>query len=733
MNSDDAVQENPSEEIKQRKLPVNVRLLSEIVIELNISRKNVELYPPDHPIIRESIDRALEYLKRLLKSRSSVTLGIAKNLLVVDEFTFDKKNPVFQDFALSLYGKGIAAIIFYSGLDVKDLIILHELIVMREGPIGEALVQMAEMKNLRHIKLSPIDLSVFEFKEGEFRLGVLESKILEDYVFGLLEGRLADKDAEDLVHKVPPEEIASLINKQMPEDAPGEACDKVIAAYLREKSKQVISREIFERFLVFLENLRTELKSQFLSRALSHHFSEDEFESVLAKLKEEDLRKLIEIFEISSVTIPMSLKNLLDKFSDTTEKVEFFFDMTAKGKAFVDDIEIDRGIVKLLEEDHFHTFVSEKYQKELELMVQGVEAEERQLTATLKQNSGERVLDWSLSEVILELLNSGSINNKDYLKLVTKLSGLVDSFLETGRFQELCDIYNTIYSYSLSGRFKIEASGMIEYFFRSEQFISRLITAFKFLGRYNTEAAIRLAKVLKLYIISPMLDAFSEEVNPSIRKFLLYLLGNMGVDVAHEAVKRLNDKRPDNVISMIALVRECGDKDDVTHIRHFAKDKNKKIRTEAIKTLLHFGDREGLSYLKISLRGDDPEIKEQAILFAGSYKVKDAVPYLIEIIEKKDILGYESYSKINAIKALAKIGDPQAIEPLKSLYKAKSLFFRKVQNDLKLEIFKNLKYYPDCSIKPLLELGIQSKDMEIISISKSLLKAIRSREDKEYE
>jgi hypothetical protein len=407
--------------------------------------------------------------------------------------------------------------------------------------------------------------------------------------------------------------------------------------------------------------------------------------------------------------------------------------MITKGKAFVDDIEIDKGIIKLLEEDHFDTFVSEEYQKELEMMIKGVEAEESQLTEILRQDSGERMVDKALSEVILELLGSDAINSEDYLKLVTELSELVDGFLETGRFQELCDIYNTIYSYSLSGRFKVEASGMVEYFFRSEKFISRLIGAFKFLGKYNTEDAVRLAKVLRLYIISPLLDAFTEEANPNIRKFLIYLLSNMGVDVAHEAVKRLNDKRLDNVISMIALIRECGGKEYVKHIRPFAKDKNKRISMEAIKTLLNFADREGFSYLKLYLRNDDPDQREQAMLLSGTYKVKEAVPYLVEIIEKKDIFGTESYSKIPVIKALAQIGDPQAIEPLKRLYKSRGIFYSSARNELKLEIFKSLKHYPAYAIKPLLELGIQSKDTEIRSISTRLLKAIYSREDIEDE
>lgn len=716
------------DETKQEKLPIDARLLSIAVIELNISRKNVELYPPDHPIIKESIDRALENLKKLLKTRSTVTLGIAKNMLVVDDYTLDKKNPVFQDFALSLYSKGLAAITFYSGLDFKDLVILHEIIIMSECPIGGALVELAELKGIRHIKLSPIDFSVFEFKEGELRLGVLESKILEDYVYGLLEGRLTDNDAEDLVHKVPPEQIASSINTQMQDDAPGQAYDKVISAYLKRKSKSKLNKETFKRFIVFLENLRKELKEQFLSRSLSHHFSEDEFDRLITELTVEDLKRLIEVFEMTSVTIPVSLRNLLDKLSGTTPKGEFVFDMTVRGKAFVDDIEIDKGLVKLLEEDHFNTFVSEEYQKELAVMVKGVESEESEITAILKQDSGEREMDKALSEVILELLESDSISNEDYLKLVTRLSELVDGFLEAGRFQELCDIYNTIYSYSLSGKFKTTASGMVEYFFRSEQFIERLIKAFRFLGKYETEGALRLAKVLRSYIIGPLLNAFSEEANPNIRKFLIYLLSNMGVDVAREAVKRLNDKRLENLISMIALIRECGGKDYVQAVRPFAKDTNKRVRTEAINALLQFGDRDGLPYLKVSLRSDDPDIKEQAIVLSGTYKVKDAVPYLIEIIEKKDIFGSKSYSKIPAIRALAQIGDSQAIAPLMRLYKTKVLFFSGAKNELKREIFKTLKYYPAYAIKPLLELGIHSKDSEIKTISKRILKEMYYRD-----
>jgi hypothetical protein len=42
---------------------------------------------------------------------------------------------------------------------------------------------------------------------------------------------------------------------------------------------------------------------------------------------------------------------------------------------------------------------------------------------------------------MLELLESDLPDSEDYLTFLTRLSGLANAFLETGRFQELCDVY----------------------------------------------------------------------------------------------------------------------------------------------------------------------------------------------------------------------------------------------------------------------------------------------------
>ncbi|MEK6743269.1 MAG: hypothetical protein AABZ15_06655, partial [Nitrospirota bacterium] len=79
----------------EREVPLDTRLLSDAVIELNISRKNVGIYPPGHIQITKSIDRAYEVLIKLFEIRQEMTLGVAKDTLFVGQDYLDQRNPVY--------------------------------------------------------------------------------------------------------------------------------------------------------------------------------------------------------------------------------------------------------------------------------------------------------------------------------------------------------------------------------------------------------------------------------------------------------------------------------------------------------------------------------------------------------------------------------------------------------------------------------------------------------------
>lgn len=710
------------EEKKREKLPIDAKLLSDAVIELNISRRSVGLYPREHPIARESIEKAFEFLRKLFDLRTSITIGIAKDTLVIDEYTLDRKNPVFKEFALSVHSKGIAAITFYSGLEREELFGLHELITAKNIPTGKALAELAQKNGLKHIVLTPLDISKFGFMEDALRQDGAETKIWEDYIYGLLEGRLADSDAEGVLLNVAPEDIADLVNDQMSEDTPEVTYDRVITTYLRKKEDSGINRELFTRFISMVQNLSPKIKQQFLKRAFSGtSLDAGEAERLFGELTQDDIEKVMTVFSEHSSLIPDSLRNLIDKLNKA-KKGEGFFDLIVNKKGLVDDVEIDERIMGLFSEDHFKTFVAAEYQAELERMLRGFEGRKSPVFEQVRKECKDEILDRAASEVMLELLESDTTGRDDYLALLAKLAELVRDFLETGRFLEISDIYNTLYSHALAGKYREEAAGMLDFFFYSRESIAKMIDAFKLWGRLEREGVVRLAGALKRHLADSLFDALAEEKDPSIRKFLLSVLTGFRTDILPEAVRRLNDERWYVVRNMICLIRECGGVKYVNQVKPFAKHGDKRISVEAVKTLLHFNVPGVFPYVRLYLQSRDLELRDQVVRLIGMYRVKEAVPYLLEILEKKGLFGTEWYYKISVVEALGDIGDPRALDTLARLYRSKTMLYKSAMEELKIEIFKSLSNYPPAAVKSLLEQGLTSKEKEIKAISEKLLK-----------
>ena len=192
--------------------------------------------------------------------------------------------------------------------------------------------------------------------------------------------------------------------------------------------------------------------------------------------------------------------------------------------------------------------------------------------------------------------------------------------------------------------------------------------------------------------------------------------------VVPDAVKRLDDKRWYVVRNMLYLVRECEGRTFIKRIRQFMKHPEQRVVLEALKTLLYFRTPDSISYIRFYLQGKDPEFREQAARLAGTYKIKEVVPCMVELLAEKDMFGTKSNYKICLIHALREIGDPGVLGALHQIYQSNALLNRTDLEKLKIEIFKSLHGYTFAEIRPLLQLGMQSKVREIKAISEKLLR-----------
>ena len=66
-------------------LNLDTKVLSEFIYALNIARRQILSYPPGHPIINAAAEKLLGLLPRMFEFRSDITIGIARDTLLVGD------------------------------------------------------------------------------------------------------------------------------------------------------------------------------------------------------------------------------------------------------------------------------------------------------------------------------------------------------------------------------------------------------------------------------------------------------------------------------------------------------------------------------------------------------------------------------------------------------------------------------------------------------------------------
>ena len=695
------------------KIPLDAQILSDAIIELNISRRNVTVYPRGHPSVETSLNHAFDHLQKLFELRPEITLAIAKDTLIIDDYFLDRKNPVYREFALHLSRMNIAFVTFISGLTKDELYEFHRLLSegARDMP-SEDLKEALKGPGLIHIKAGFIDYDAFSFHEGKKEEETREEHLWERYVYGLLEGTLQTGDIPDLVQEIPPEILAGLMNRTVTNDLKEESYDRVITSYMKKSSERTFSSKDLKRLMDFIDGLKPELKKQFLSSAFKN-ISKD-MEAAEKSLKDVEVDKIIELLSTineQKVAIPDALKNLLDKFSKLNP--DGTLSLISGGSIIVDDIFLSPDVMGLLIEGDFEKFVTDKYQKEIrkvsEFDTSEIIVEELK---ELKKACSDEHVERDFNQIILELISSDVISEEEYSQFITTLKEQAVNFISTGQYGIVLRTLRVMESNIEAKRFPDTTSGVYQYF-DSPEFVSQFIDSLRITGRQVREEAFLLCDYYGDGIIPPLMDALIEEDSQMVRRFFIALITKFGGRAVPETIKRLGDSRWFVKRNMLFILRECGGEDVLPLVRTYRYHKNPKVVFEAIKCLLKFGDSSGIVALRKHLTSEDSDVVEQAIALSGSHRVKETVPELIRMLRKKSISGADFHEKIPVVKALGQIGDPGALTALRDILSTKSLFYKGAVDKLKEEIYMTLKNYPYEDVKDLIEEGIKSRNEQI--------------------
>jgi hypothetical protein len=141
------------------------RELADFLVEFSIVLHKRSMYPAGHPHLQDSADRFVRRMTALLHTRESVSLGVARHRLVIEDVTTDPNNALLRDLAHRLHRHRIAAVHLKRGatlLEVERLLAALGTDPQRgDGPVGKRLEQVGTWE---HIRLRPVGYEKFAFQ-----------------------------------------------------------------------------------------------------------------------------------------------------------------------------------------------------------------------------------------------------------------------------------------------------------------------------------------------------------------------------------------------------------------------------------------------------------------------------------------------------------------------------------------------------------------------------------------
>ena len=146
------------------------RELSDFLIEFSIALHKHAMYPGGHPTLGPASDGVARRLDTLLAERGTLSLGVAREQLVIEGVATDPRHPVLKDLADRLHRHHLGAISFTRGVvgpEIDDSLKLLAVDATRgeSEPLG--LRPLSKIAAWPHIRLYPLTFDRLQLLEGD--------------------------------------------------------------------------------------------------------------------------------------------------------------------------------------------------------------------------------------------------------------------------------------------------------------------------------------------------------------------------------------------------------------------------------------------------------------------------------------------------------------------------------------------------------------------------------------
>jgi len=692
----------------RQNIDLDTKLLADFIYALNIVRRQVQSYPTGHPMVATATRNLVEVVPRLLEFRERITLGIARDTLLVDGAALDASNPVYRDLAKSLFDAQVASLTIERTLTEEEIYRFFDL--YRSSP-GESdadagLENRMKEAGIRGISVQGVDFSAFSTTEQDV-VHAPKTKVMESDAVNLwksfavsLAGKVMGQEGEKgpLLETLDPVLLADILNREMDEGGRGAASsyEEAITGFLKAADQKTLRDRAYQQTLGRLGDMATKLKPElrrkFLNSMLKNCAGRPETaEGLFGTMPPSLLLDAIEEVDAGQLEIPQTLLDVLGRLSMHREKGT----STARvvGTATRSADEAADQLAKLFTEDRSEFFVPQDYQDALAVMataqsdpfLDALQTEE--LFNSLKANKIEEhfccvLLDLACRDV------EGTIHNA----ISENLAQSLRYFLETGDVPSILKIHDVL-SRAHETNDMASATAIEEAltFFSTPDFTAAILDGFDSWDKSAQPELIKLIVQIGPPFIVPLLDRLADEPSMARRRVYMECLVHNGSAVIDPIAARLGDERWYFVRNLVLVLRELKDPAVAPVLERLVRHQHPKVQNEVMQTLLRFGNQNANLMLCKALSGKNPAALLNAVRLAVNTRDARTINLLAKVLNTRLPAEHEFEIKSSAIKSLEKVVTEAELPEIARFLKGKKLFGGSRSQSLKIAVLAVLE------------------------------------------
>ena len=167
--------------------------------------------------------------------------------------------------------------------------------------------------------------------------------------------------------------------------------------------------------------------------------------------------------------------------------------------------------------------------------------------------------------------------------------------------------------------------------------------------------------------VRPLIYRLAGEKDAFARKLLSTTLAKLGPIAIPDLLLALQDERWYMVRNVVAILGQIGEPRTTSHLHPLLWHEDLRIARETIRALARIGGDQAVKSLLQLIDSGHSELYPQTILALGIMRNPAAVPSLVKIIKSRDPFMKKTELKTSAIKALGRIGAPEAAMELETI------------------------------------------------------------------